>query len=216
MARSIRYWFRNVEETLGVLIVAVGALLLLQPILWGNGLQVGGVGFLLAVFQSICMVSLSIQSLQLISINVIFGATRKDSLKSMHLAMITGLLQLELLQVILYFLPFIDKNLQYVAICYTPVLFFFGNGVAYLVSWFQFKSDKAYKVVFTIFCLCIGGIMGFTGAASGDMLDKIGGQTIKEFLDGKVFVISGIVAIVLYIVGSLIHSREIRNMDVRV
>ncbi len=216
MSRSIRYWFRNVEEMIAASAVALGILLLLQPFLWGNGIDIRGAGFLFAIVQGVCMVSLSVQSLQLISINIIFGATRKDSLRAMHIAMLTGLIQVELIQLVCYLLPVIDKDLQFVAICYTPILFLFGNGVAYMVSWFQFRSEKAYKVILTIFFLGFGAVMGLTGAMSGDLLNEIGGTNLRNALDGVVIIISSIIAVVLYVTGGFIHSREIRNMDVRV
>lgn len=216
MGRSIRYWFRNIEETIVISVIVLGVLILLQPILWESGIQINGAGFLLAVIQSVCMVSISMQSLQIMSISIIFGDTRKDSLKAMHLAMLTGLVQLELIQVVLYLVPVMDKNLQFIAICYTPVLFFFGTGLSYIVSWFQTRSEKAYKIIFTVFCLGIGGVMGFTGAASGDLLDKLGGQWIRETLDGMVLVICAVVAVVVYVAGVVVHNWTVRNMDVRI
>lgn len=216
MTRSIRYWLKNVEETFVLSLIATGILLILQPIMWDYGMELGMSGFLWALIQGICMLSLSIQSLQLISVNIIFGGTRKDALKAMHVSMIVGLLQSELLQVILYFMPFIDKDLQFVAICCTPILFLFGNGTALWVSWLQLKSDKVYKVVFTIFCLIIGAVMGITGAASGDIIREIGGPTIRHALGGTVLIIAAVVSFVVYVVGSFVHGRCIRNMDVRV
>lgn len=216
MGRNYRYWFRNIEEGMAVTGTLLAVILLMQPLIWGNGIKIGCAGILLAVLQSIYMLIVSMQSLQLISVNIIFGGRRKDSLKAMHIAMLTGLVQIELVQVVLSFVPVIDKNLQFLAICYTPILFFLGSGTAFWVSWIQTQSEKAYKVFFTIFHTIVGVTIGFVGAISGDLLDSIGGRQVRNVLDGAVMGICFVVAVLVYATGVRIHNRAIRNMDVRI
>lgn len=216
MGRNFRYWFRNIEEGIVVTIGILAVVLFMQPIIWGNGIKIGCVGFILAIIQSIYMLVVSIQSFQLVSINVIFGGIRKDSLKAMYIAMLAGLAQIELMQVILAFVPVIDKNLQFLAICYTPILFFFGTGIAFMVSSLQIYSEKVYKVIFAIFCTIVGMMISLIGAVSGDLLDSIGGRQVRNVLDGAVMGICFVISVVVYMTGIWIHNRTIRNMDVRI
>ena len=64
--------------------------------------------------------------------------------------------------------------------------------------------------------MIIGAIMGMIGAMSGELFQILINVDIRNVLDGKVWVISGIVAVILYVAGGFVQSREIRNMDVRV
>lgn len=216
MGRSIRYWFRNMEEMVLGNFVILGIFLIMQRFVFSNGVQLGAVGFMLMLIQGVCMLALSMQSLQQISINVIFGNTRRDSLKAMHLAMIAGLTQIEVIQILLYLMPFVDKDIQFIAICYTPVVFLVGNGMAYFISWLQLKSEKVYKVIFIIFCMMIGAVMGMTGAMSGELVSVLENMEIINVLNGEVLLICGIVAVILYVIGGYVHGRGIRNMDVRI
>lgn len=216
MKTSSRFWLKDAEFTFFIAFLAIGIILILQPAFFSESpeIPIPIIGFLMAIVQGICSLMHSVQSLQNISLLIIFGNTRTHSLRGLHIVLLTLLLQLELIQIILYFMPFINKDIQVIAIYYTPVIFLAGHGIAFFISWLQTKYLKLYKVLFTTLCFIIGGVMGFTGAALSDLLSDVNHTVLRDILGGNTAIFSILIAVILYLIGSISHYKNVRHMDV--
>ncbi|MCI8371800.1 MAG: hypothetical protein HFI75_05290 [Lachnospiraceae bacterium] len=210
MNKSFRYWLKNAEDMVVVPMIGAVCITGLQLAVSGEWNVVRLLGLALMIFWADMVLLVNAQGLQVLSLGIILGGTRKNGIYGVHFMNFSALLQIELLQLLLFCLPFFNRKLQLVLLCYTPAVYFTVSGVALLITCLQIRYDKLYKVIYIISCMTAGGTVGFYFSVVA-----LGGQ-VSMALHGLVLGILFAAGIVLYIAGSLIQAKAIRHMDAMV
>ena len=212
MKRGRRYWLWNAEESFIMLLLMAVIFTFVFSILndiWRIQ-EIGG--FSLMFLCGILMIASSGQAGQLMSISLKFGATRKSSFRGLQLMTFVLLVQIELVQGLLLLVPGINRRVQMVCILYTPVLWLVTTGIGYLGSILQEHSQKMFKG-FTIGAMTLSGVaMGVCSAVVSEGKSITDG--ICRMLNGTIWWVAAVIALVIYGIGIILFYRESQQMDV--
>lgn len=212
MRRWIRFWIRQSFEMAEVSILIAIGIAVLKVIINGSIQSIQIAGVLLMVTFAIMNYFINSQSMQLISISMLFGGTRKSSVLGIHLMNALLFVLVEFLQLVFYFLPFMNQELQLDLIKYTPIVYLSLSGISYLIANLQIRAERLFVIINIFVCLIVGGIMGFFGVVSIVLFDD-NWFMIQNGMFSILFLLG---SVGLYTWGSLVYTKTIQNLDVRV
>lgn len=216
MNKKLYHWIKSTQEYVLLLLAMTVIYFLLQVVSGNVSVGLKEIGIICIGISGIGSVVLSAQAVQQISIEVMLGGTRKASLLQLFAKQILVMLEMELIQVVLYFLPFTDSNLQIISIMYTPVFFLLIHALALWIGCLQFDYEKLHRILFTAMCGLIGALSGIIAVDAADFLERVGYSDLRNILGGAVFAISLTAGLALYTIGAYVMAKQIAKMDVRI